>query len=92
MTMENPVSVTFPLKEETMQIRYYLRCCPCNADTARKAYGVTAELLRGEEVVDEETVDDISCDREGVLALIAKLARCSVTPVTLRDVVEDSIA
>lgn len=63
------------------QARYYL----LEEDLGKiGSYGVRIEL-EGEEA----SVTDLSPSRQRVEALAEALVRCSVTPVALRDVVDD---
>lgn len=65
-----------------LPIRYYLLRERSEDGTA--LYGVAAEY-DGE----EESIPDVTSEKAGITALIGILRRCGVTPVTMRDVVED---
>lgn len=64
------------------QARYYL--LEGEPEEDGRSYGVAVEL--GDE---EEAVPDLSPSRERVEALAGALLRGAVTPVALRDVVDD---
>jgi hypothetical protein len=73
------------------EIRYYLREEKCGED-GHTGYGVTAELCRNGKVVSRADVSDVTIDKMKMLELIVMLSRNSVTPITLTDVIEDSLA
>lgn len=50
-----------------------------------ESYGVAVCLEDGEQC----HIPDITCSHTGILGLISVLMRCTVTPVALRDVVDD---
>ena len=52
--------------------------------SGRVGYGLKIRTGR-----EEAVIRDVGCIREEVFALAETLVRCAVTPVTLRDVVED---
>ena len=53
------------------------------------SYGVEIRLSCGERLEDSTVVEDITCDRSEAENLIDRLRRHTVTPVTVRDVIED---
>ena len=64
--------------------RRYEYCLLSESISDRIGYGLKIRAGR-----EEGVIRDVSCVREEVLALAETLVRCSVTPVSLRDVVED---
>lgn len=73
---------------------YYLLTGKCRTDgiTDTTTYGIKCELRQDGKLVDSSTVEDISPLQKNVENLILLLQRNSVTPVTLKDVIEDYIA
>jgi hypothetical protein len=81
-------------EEDPFEISYYLTDGTCGTDGAQgiAVFGICAEMRCGGMLVDKCRVDDVSCKKEDVLMLIRRLAACTVTPLALRDVVEDAVA
>lgn len=57
-----------------------------------ETYGVSVTLQREGGAVERCAIEDICCTKGGAQALLRLLCRHTVTPVTLRDVVEDYLA
>lgn len=75
-----PMEIVYFMTEETVKTD---GCSPV------RSYGVEAQLMQCGNVVDKCRVDDVSCNKDEVLALIGRVAANGVTPVTLRDVIDD---
>lgn len=73
-----------------IEIRYYLREEPFGKPE-HIGYGVTVEVCSQDAVTERSDVSDVTCDKQRMLELIETLSRNSVTPVTLMDVIEDSL-
>lgn len=70
---------------------YTLTAGFCRA-AAVESYGVSVTLHRTDGANESCTIEDICCAPERVRALLCLLCRHTVTPVTVRDVVEDYLA
>jgi hypothetical protein len=101
MNQENPVSIAVLDPEETgnrnLRINYYLTSKNYARDEwgveePHTGYGVEVQLFIGGRQADCCKVADISVSQDEVLALIEVLSRNTVTPVSLRDVIEDYLA
>ncbi|MDR3552248.1 MAG: DUF6514 family protein [Clostridia bacterium] len=55
-------------------------------------FGIRAELVSGGSVIDSSEVRDITPSRNKATVLMDLLAKNTVTPCTLKDVIEDYIA
>ena len=75
-----------------MNIRYYLQNGDYQGDAPHRGFGIEARLYDDGRLVDSCVVEDIAVKQAGVLELIELLSRNTVTPVTLRDVVEDYLS
>lgn len=95
MQQENPVSIVVLNSEETdkgrMHVSYYLRSSEYAGEDPHEGFGVEARLYQGNRLIDESTVEDVTCSKDKLMALIETLSRNTVTPVTLKDVIEDYI-
>ena len=80
--------------EGKIQIYYFLTETECMTDgvEGETVFGVETRLYVGGNETGRCVVNDLSSTKEKIVAFIEKLARNSVTPVALRDVVEDFIA
>lgn len=78
---------------EKMEILYYLVSGPCDEDDASicQTYGVEVRLMCGTRLVAQDTVGDITASEREAKDLLELLYRNTVTPVTLRDVIEDRL-
>jgi hypothetical protein len=96
MQQENPISVAVLNSEDTnrgcMQVNYYLKSREYKGDAPHLGYGIEARLFLDGRMVDGCTVDDVTCKQDEMLALIDLLSRNTVTPVSLKDVIEDHLA
>jgi hypothetical protein len=95
MFQENPISVAVLEPQETengrLRISYFLKSEKFAGDAPHTGFGIEAKLYMEDELVDDVTVSDVACSQSEVTALIGLLSRNTVTPVTLRDVIEDYI-
>lgn len=73
------------------EIMYYLVSGPYGGDSPVQTYGVELRLMDGARVLDQDTVGDITASEKDAKALLELLCRNTVTPVTLRDVIEDRL-
>lgn len=76
-----------------MEILYYLISGPYDegGSASCRTYGVEVRLMCGARAVDQDTVGDITASEKEAKELLALLCRNTVTPVTLRDVIEDRL-
>lgn len=76
---------------DLMQIDYYLTSQICASDgaTPTVVYGIESESIRNGRQGSRATTLDISPNQNEVESIIEKFSRNTVTPITLRDVVED---
>lgn len=86
---------------ETVEVREGERCIgiarysliECTCDIAPvQTYGVAVSFHATGGDVNSAQVDDISCSQKQVEDLLQSLMKNTVTPVSLRDVVEDYLA
>lgn len=75
-------------------INYYLTKDLCMTDGAPQTdvYGIEAQISVEGIITDSSAVKDISPSLSKVQELINQLAMYQVTPITLKDVIEDYIA
>jgi hypothetical protein len=96
MQQENPVSIVVLNSEEIpkgrMHVSYYLRSSKYAGEAPHEGFGVEARLYQENRLIDESTVEDVTCSKDKLMALIETLSRNTVTPVTLKDVIEDYIS
>ncbi len=91
--MENP-GVTVEVSESdrhsgTVSYRLTRMRCPV---APVWTYGIAVRFVCANGSVDETQIEDIFPDEEKTKSLLQLLAANTVTPVTLRDVVEDYLA
>jgi hypothetical protein len=86
------ISLGSPVSK-TEKIKYFIVESKCKTQGVEGAtvYGIVAEAEIDGKIVDKCAIEDVSSNKDEVLRLIEKLARNTVTPVTLADVVEDFI-
>lgn len=77
-----------------LKIDYYVSSGFTLTDGAQRnpTFGITVRLSIDGKCSDCSTIEDISPSREMVTRLVQQLADNLVTPVTLKDVVEDCLA
>ncbi len=77
----------YPDKIKPAALEYYLL-----ADTvaAQTHYGISIRLICPE-YVEEKTIRRITTSRSRIEAMLLQMARGTVTPVTMRDIVEDML-
>jgi hypothetical protein len=94
MYQENPVSTVMlnPEEGKAIQVRYCLTEEDYQGELPHAGYGVCAKLYLADKLVDESSVSDVTCSKSEMITLIEALSRNTVTPVTLRDVIEDYIS
>jgi hypothetical protein len=78
----------------TLKVDYFLTSGACMTDGAEAVpvYGVRADLYINGQYAESAKVDDISPSREETTEMAKRFADNQVTPVSLKDVVEDCIA
>lgn len=89
--MQKQKKETVEVKEEERCIgtaEYFITLCTCSVAPVQ-AYGVAVSFVDRNGNRYEQQVNDICCSQTRVETLLELLARNKVTPVTLRDVVED---
>lgn len=76
-----------------LQIDYFITSGICETDGAQgnPTFGIAARLSIDGHCSDKSTVADVSLSREVAARIAQLLARNSVTPVALRDVIEDCL-
>lgn len=76
-----------------LQIHYYIEQTRCCTDGVEQipTYGISSELFVNGQVVDSLAVPDISPSKNYVTDLVDLLVKNAVTPITLKDVIEDYI-
>lgn len=94
MYQENAVSTVLlnPEERTPMQVRYCLTEEDYQGAAPHSGYGVRAEMYLADELIDESAVSDVTCSKNEMITIIEALSRNTVTPVTLRDVIEDYIS
>jgi hypothetical protein len=77
-----------------LQIDYFVTSGFCETDGAQgnPTFGISARLSIDGRCSDKSTVVDVSPSREIAARITQLLARNFVTPVALRDVIEDCLA
>lgn len=85
---------TLDEEDRVLKIDYFVTNGTVITDGAATipAYGICVHLSVEGKCLDSSTIDDVSPSRETVLQMAQLFARNLVTPVSLRDVVEDSLA
>lgn len=78
----------------TLQVEYFVTGGYCETDGAQRnsVFGISAQLSIDGKCSDKVTVADVSPSREIALRITQLLARNLVTPITLKDVIEDCLA
>lgn len=77
---------------ENLEVSYRITCRDFAADVPHRGYGIEAILMRNGERMDACTVDDVTCSLSKAEDIVELLLRNVVTPVTLRDVLEDIVS
>ncbi|HEX2938622.1 MAG TPA: DUF6514 family protein [Ruminiclostridium sp.] len=77
-----------------LKVDYYVTNGKCRSDGADEVstYGLKLDLYVNGKISDTVEVDDISISKEEVINLAIKFANNLVTPVSLKDVIEDCVA
>ena len=77
-----------------VQLKYYLVESICGSDgiAGIPVFGIKLDYVENEWIKDSALIRDITASSEKCIALIQRIAQDTVTPVTLKDVVEDMIA
>lgn len=80
--------------QRTLKINYFITSGICLTDGAKQitTFGIKAELSVGGKFAEMSKIDDVSPSEETVRIIIDLLAKNNVTPVSLKDVVEDCVA
>ena len=93
MSQENPISVAVldapHAGSRQMRVCYFLTSNAYSGETPHTGFDIEARLYSNDQLVDATAVADVTCSRQEAVALIELLAKNTVTPVTLKDVVED---
>lgn len=96
MSNEKPViSKSFSDEQgRTLRVDYFLTSGACMTDGAEAVpvYGLRADLYVNGQYAESTKVDDISPLREKAAEMAKLFAENQVTPVSLKDLVEDCIA
>ena len=77
---------------DNFQISYFLRSVDYSGDAPHTGFGIEARLYSGDKLIDEAAVNDVTCSQDEAIAMIGILSKNTVTPVTLKDVIEDYIS
>lgn len=77
--------------KRTGVVRYYLTCQRCKIAPVQ-TYGISITFTGEDGSTYADQVDDICCIQAQAENLLKLLAKHTVTPVSLRDVVEDYLA
>lgn len=80
--------------EKSLRVDYFITSGICLTDGAGRAitYGIRADLSVDGKFEESAKVEDISPSEQMVRETIDLLAQNNVTPVALKDVVEDCVA
>lgn len=80
--------------QRSLKIDYFITSGICKTDGAERitTYGIKAELSVDGKSAETSRIDDVSPSEEAVKGIIDLLANNDVTPVSLKDVVEDCVA
>lgn len=80
--------------KRSLRVDYFITSGVCMTDGAGEVttYGIRAELNADGRFMESSKVDDISPSEETVRIVIDLLAKNNVTPVALKDVIEDCVA
>jgi hypothetical protein len=81
-------------QSQPAHVKYILvkTLCECDGIDRIPVYGIKAELFINSALTDSSFVSDITSSEPKCKALMEMLAKNKVTPVTLKDVIEDLIA
>lgn len=79
---------------KTLELDYFMTRGTSHTDGAEgvPCFGISVSLSVDGEVSDSSTVDDVSPSEETARRILQLLAKNLVTPVSLKDVVEDCLA
>lgn len=76
---------------KTMNLRYYLTECHKADNSAVQYYGVQIEKKEEADSPEVEWVDYISSSKDIVLNMVEKLAKHTVTPISMVTIVDDIV-
>lgn len=89
-------TVLAELEGKKVRLTYCLLVQPVHADGAWRdgltEYGVRAGLEWPDRPPEEDEVPGVTCDKGRMLTLLERMAEGRVTPVRLRDIVDDFLA
>jgi hypothetical protein len=96
MQQENPISIAVlnpeDVKKNRMHVNYYLQSSTYAGEAPHEGFGIKAQLYHENRLIDESTIEDVTSSKDELMELIETLSRNTVTPVTLKDVIEDYIS
>jgi hypothetical protein len=81
-------------KGRRLKLNYFVTEGKCLTDGAPQVpvFGITVNMEIDGNIVDSSSICDVSPSLETVMRMTELFAQNSVTPITLKDVVEDCIA
>jgi orotate phosphoribosyltransferase-like protein len=92
MDAQNSINLTSE-DQRSLKVEYFVTNCVCQTigEDQYPTYGILAKLSVDDKFEESSRIDDVSSSGEFVRKVIETLARNGVTPVTLKDVVEDIV-
>ena len=93
-TLDAVKSVTLSTEDKVFQVDYFLTSGLCQTDGSEQVmtFGILTKLSIDGKITEISRVEDVTASEETAQLLIEMLAKNGVTPVSVKDVIEDFVA